>query len=265
MPLTHFDCKVGKIPIKDCFNSCPAGDRCLSLPTLHAVGEQRIMKPPYHFSTTFLQQGTRQAYLSIVNDYSIHPQDRAFMLLGTRHHQHLDIVAKKLEELKSELYMKGDINSILDLLEPINGGNDWEMIDYKCVGCYSVAKMLDKKPDFSGYDIQLNDYRIKAQKLGFNIKKLSIQYTARDFGVTTTAKYKITEPMGKVSVPFIPDDEIIEYFFDKDTALRHSLEFNILPPPCTHKETWGGRKCQKYCDVSIFCEQGQKLVRLNND
>ena len=44
----------------------------------------------------------------------------------------------------------------------------------------------------------------------------------------------------------------------KSQDLIYALEHNVLPPPCTHRETWGGRKCKDYCNVWNFCEEGRK-------
>ena len=252
MPVTHFDCKAGLIATADCLKQCPV-ERCLSLPTLHALAENRVFKPPYVFSTTQLLNPTRIAYLQMTKDYAVNPKQRGFMLLGTRHHERLDEVAKKVEGLKSEMQLGGEVSGILDLLEP--RGDGWALIDYKTVGVYAIKKMLNNDWD-SGYDLQLNNYRIKATALGFPVTSLYIQYTARDGGTKTYKDSGISEQIGLITVPILPDDTVIEYFWGKDKALRTALETNTMPPICDSKERWGGRRCGEYCDVAKWCKNG---------
>ena len=117
MPLRYLNCPDGvRRHINVCLDKCPRPEgRCLSLPTLISVSRQREWtgKP----STTQLINGTRLAYLQIVHDYAVDPFDRAFALLGTRHHMRLEKVAQTLNAL-SEEKMDGDDTGILDLLVP---------------------------------------------------------------------------------------------------------------------------------------------------
>lgn len=268
MPLTHFDCEAGNIPIKECLKSCPLGDRCLSLATLHDVGKNR----DYHdkFSTTLLINPTRIAYLLLTTNYSINPKERAFALLGTRHHKRLEVVGQRLKELKVELpVLDFETTSTIDNLEPDNAAPGfWLLIDYKTWGCYSVMKALgvDKqgnkvKPDYSHADLQLNDYRIKAESLGFPISHMRIQYTARDGNTELSRRYGLDKPMGLIEIPRYEDIEITEYFQGKNEALRYAIENKEMPPICSAEDRWGDKRCRLYCDVRVNCEHGQLYLR----
>ncbi len=143
--LKYFNCPDGETrPIEQCLESCPRPEgRCLSLPSLHSIGYARQWtgKP----STTQCLNPTRLEYLQIKYDFAVDPFAQAFALLGTRHHGRLEAVAKKIEGLESELALKGEVSGILDLLEPINGGDEFRLIDYKTFGSYAVAKHLNIK------------------------------------------------------------------------------------------------------------------------
>ena len=257
MPLTFFDCEAGHIPIKDCLKQCPK-ERCLSLPTLHAIGEERIHEPPYVFSTTQLLNGTRLAYLQMTKPYSADPKLRGFMLLGTRHHQRLEEVAKRIEGMIPEKQLGGEISGILDLLQPNNKDDTWSIIDYKTIGCYAIKKLLNNNWD-NGYDLQQNNYRIKAGRLNFNVTKLFIQYTARDGGTRTYKKYGLSDQIGLIPVPILDDDYVINYFNSKDKALRTALETNTMPPMCNYQERWANKRCLSYCDMVEHCPEGSAM------
>ena len=137
MPLTTFLCPDGiKRPIKECLDKCPLSTgRCLSLPTLTSIGT--IREYTGTFSTTQLLNPTRLAYLQLTKPFAVDPFDQAFSLLGTRHHQRLEAVAKKIEGLESErkLGIDKDISGVLDLLEP----SDDTMI---CENCRYETKQV---------------------------------------------------------------------------------------------------------------------------
>ena len=258
MPVKYFDCSAGKVDIAACLAGCPLPERCLSIPTLHELAKNRTFEPPYVFSTTQLINPTRLAYLQIVKPYSINPLKSGFKLLGTRHHGMLEAVAKKIEGMVSEVQLGGDISGILDLLQPNNGDDTYTMIDYKTIGCFAIKKLLDGDWS-SGYDLQLNHYRIKAKPLGFDVTKLFLQYTARDGNTRTFKEYGIPAEMGLIPVPMLPDDTVVIYFYKKDTALRSALETNTLPPMCGYEERWGNHRCIGFCDVKEFCPEGSKM------
>ena len=126
-PPRFFECPDGITrPIVECLEACPRSDgRCLSLPTLHEIGRSREWGGVP--STTQLLNPTRMEYLKIKCDYAVNPFESAYALLGTRHHQRLEAVAKRIEGLVAEKKLEADEvaqhSGILDLLEPdeLNG------------------------------------------------------------------------------------------------------------------------------------------------
>lgn len=266
MPLKFYICHDGITrPISECLNKCPRPEgRCLSLPTLTSIGHTRTWtgKP----STTQCLNPTRIEYLQIKHDFAIDPFNWAFALLGTRHHGRLEAVAKKIEGLESELKLKGEVSGILDLLEPINGNDEYRLIDYKTFGSYAVAKQLGLK-DNSEYDIrklalQMNNYRLMAQALGFNITELKVQITVRD-GNTSSAKInKIYKNIYLLPVEILPDLEVKEYFSTKASKLCQAVEKDELPELCPYEERWNGKRCKGYCSVFMFCPEGAKINKV---
>ncbi len=235
MPLSYFNCPDSiKRPVKECLERCPRQEgRCLSLPTLYEVGKSREWKGLP--STTQLLNPTRASYLQIIKDYAIDPFEQAFSLLGIRHHKRLEVVAKKLEGLISEQQFTNEINSgMLDLLEPDELYPDcWKMTDYKTWGAYSVAKILgiaeNGEYERRQTQLQLNDYRIKAESLGLKISRLFVQACVRDGGTKSAYQQKIDFRMRLIPIDKLPDEEVIDYFHHKQQALLSSLENKSLP------------------------------------
>lgn len=264
MPLTAFRCPDGITrPIADCLQACPNGDRCLSLPTLHSIGQAREWRG--RPSTTQLLNPTRLEYLQIVHDYAIDPFDQAFALLGTRHHQRLEAVAKKIEGLESELVLKGEVSGILDLLEPINGGDTYRMIDYKTFGSFAAKKHMgtDPKDEYDRFKLalQMNSYRIMAAEIGFNIVELKVQITVRDGGTFSAKHNGVDRNLYLLPVEILPDEQVKEYFLTKSFALTQALKSETTEL-CNYEERWGGRRCTGFCSVMEFCPEGRAVNKL---
>lgn len=295
MPLKYFDCPDGvRRPVEQCLDKCPRPEgRCVSLPTLISISRQREWtgKP----STTQLINGTRLAYLQLTCDYAVQPKDRAFALLGTRHHMRLEKVAEKVNVLAEEK-LGGEDTGILDLLAPDETVDyeAYELWDYKTWGSFKVAKALglvarkipepngecyktsgkwgkagdpkmvtvfDEDPtevDMWEVEYQMNNYRLKIEDVGFPVSRMFIQATVRDGGTIVAANRGISENIYKIPVRRLADDQVREYFRVKRENLLNALESLTVPTPCNNAETWNGRRCQGFCDVAEFCDVGIK-------
>jgi hypothetical protein len=268
--LRNFKCPNGSvIPITQCLEKCVRKEgRCLSLPTLYTIGDAREWRG--RPSTTQLISPTRMEYLKIVHDYARDPLDSAFALLGTRVHKHLDVMAKKIEQLISEQHLTdADTHGTLDLLEPDELEEGFfKLVDYKTWGAFSVAKNLgiktfDSDPDVSDATYQLNDYRCKAEALGLPVSRMIIQAIVRDGGTWTAKKMGITENFYMIPVRRLPDDEVRKFFTERTALLLGALESHTLPKMCSYSECWtNNRRCKEYCDVACFCPEGAQLAKI---
>jgi hypothetical protein len=205
-------------------------------------------------------------YLQIKHDFAVDPFDQAFALLGTRHHGRLEAVAKKIEGLKAELKLTGEVTGILDLLEPMNGGDTYRLIDYKTYGSYAAAKHLNVKED-AEYDrlklaLQLNNYRLMAQDLGFDVVELKCQITVRDGGTFSARKNGVDKNLYLLPVDILPDDEVREYFLTKAFQLKQAVDNDVMPPMCDYLDNWANRRCRGYCSVAHFCPEGAMLNKV---
>ena len=267
MPAKYFICpNKEQIEIDHCLEQCLSEKgRCLSLPTLYSIGEQREWTGTP--STTQLIKGTRQAYLEITESYAINPKDMAFTLLGTRHHQRLEVIAKKLKMI-AEKKLTGAVTGIIDLLEPDELNNGYfKLTDYKTWGSYAVAKALGLKgnkngdPDMLETELQQNHYRLKLEALGFPISRMQIQATVRDGGTFSARNNGIEDKILVIPIKFMDNNYIQDYFDTKRQNLLQALEDNSLPSMCGWEERWGNRKCLGFCDVVRFCPEGAKMKK----
>ena len=222
---------------------------------------------------TQLINPTRLAWLEIVKDYAVNPDDMAFMMYGTLHHRRLETINRKLEGL-TEQKLSSDISGTLDRLEPdeLNSGS-YKLIDYKLVGAYSVARALginnkqEVDPDMLNWELQLNKYRLLLEADPilsplFPISRLLIQATIRDSGLKQMNTLGLPRRMPIIPVSKLDDDFVMEYFLTKDYLLHKALETGTMPEMCDFKGRWGGRRCKSYCFVSAFCPEGAMLNKV---
>ena len=270
MPLAGLICPDGKrVKLGECVN-CRIGRRCLTLPTLMAISNDRKWSGVP--STTQLLQPTRIAWLKINKPYYIPPKSRAFMLLGIRHHAKLEYFAK-VAGLIAEHKLDGEISGILDLLEEdIEKNKQFILSDYKSWGSYSVVR--SQKGDMGDVKLQLNHYRVKVEQskkltelIGFPIKisRMQIQTTVRDGGTKSAYRLGIGENIMLIDVPFMDDKSVLNYFNERAKLLKGYLDSNEMPPMCTSHESWGYKRCRAkawHCEVWESCPEGRKINKL---
>ncbi len=277
MPLKYFKCPSEDAelitPVKDCLEMCPRSvGRCLALSHLTFIA-QSGREWEGQASVTQLIKPTRLAFLEITKDYTVNPDDMAFLMYGTLHHRRLEGINEKLEGL-TEHKISQEITGTLDRLEPdeLNPGK-YKLIDYKLVGAYAVAKALGIQngeqvdPDMLDWELQSNKYCIlleadpKLSKL-FPISRMLIQATIRDSGLKQMNMLGLPRRMPLIPVKRLDDDFVNEYFLTKDYALHKALESSEMPPMCSYQENWGNRRCKSYCVVAGFCPEGAKINRV---
>lgn len=251
----------------------PAG-RCLPARTLRLIGEQREWSGVP--STTQLLKGTRESYLEITEDFPIDPQDAIFRVIGTKSHGALEQFVGDNELSEERLF--DDVSSgQFDIYD--NG----VLIDTKTSGSYKVMKALGlksidvdtgeiyksgkkkglpktRKEIVNGYHrerldwaIQLNDYRIKIESCGFPVHTMAIEALVRD-GNTFMAQSRGIDFNGRlIPINRISDHWIRRYMATKAKRLHEALKTGEMPPMCSYRETWGGKKCKRYCNVRDIC------------
>ncbi|MHB8919312.1 MAG: hypothetical protein ACYC4H_14895 [Desulfocucumaceae bacterium] len=294
MPAMWLICPDGEnIEIKKCLGSgcrmaadLPAG-RCLSIRTLRLIADQR----PWTGipSTTQLLKGTREAFLEITTDYAIDPQGALFRVNGTKAHGILDKFTG-MGELGEERLSDKISSGMFDFYD------DGVLYDTKTWGSFKIQKALGmysvdvptgevyktdcksgKKGDpktrkewfYGGRKdrldtaIQLNDYRMKLESLGFPVKAIMVEALVRDGGLMIAAMRGIQQNGVLIPINRISDHWIRAYMKAKAEALHRALETGAVPPKCRNRETWSGRKCDKYCNVAKECVKHLNAEEIN--
>jgi hypothetical protein len=295
MPQVGFVCPDGgTITHDECLahRGCRLRERCATIPTLKRLSiiRQWHGKP----SVTQLIKGTREAYLDIITPYNVAPDDAAFRLHGTLHHEKMEAAALNENALPEETFDE-DVKGTPDLLEQDeyadNGG--YVLVDYKTWGSYKAAKALGiytqdedtgeffksgprkgqpktrkvARRDAAHIDmweteLQLNRYRQFYEGAGFKpINRLLVQISVRDGGTRAAISYGITRKIYyPVAVKFLDDAVVKEYFDRKRDALLAALAAGKIPPPCDERERWdGNRKCLRFCSVNFACPFYQEI------
>lgn len=286
--LIGFYCPDRKtVTIDDCMEKCRMGERCLTAPWLKRISQEREWSGVA--STTQLINGTMLEYLKITEDYYVDPDSRAFMLQGSLHHESLEEMAKELG-LASEVALSID-RDIFDLIEVEEEG--LVLTDYKLWGSFKVAKALGivevgKIPDPSGAvykssgkwgkagspkmvgdfrqvpeecdnwesELQLNRYRVMLAELGVKIHRMQLQITVRDGGLAIARSRGVDKNTYKIPVQSLPNTVVKHYFIHKAECLKIALSSG-WSEPCNDRETWGGIRCERYCDVAHLCPKGK--------
>jgi hypothetical protein len=240
-------------------------------------------------STTQLLKGTREAYLEIVTDYTLNPQDELWRVNGTKAHQLLEQYhdnALGEERLTDEI-----CSGQFDFYDP----DDKTLWDSKTWGSYKIMKAqglqqieIDTgevyktgakkgqpktrkewveggEPDLFNEEIQMNDYRMKLEAAGFPVERMFIEALCRD-GNTYMARQRGIEQVG-VLIPIkrLPDELIKDYMTEKKALLEIALSGQGLPHRCNMRESWDGRKCERYCRVSATCKEMDDAIKECSD
>lgn len=282
--LTHFICPPDKeqCRVEDCLNKCRLGQRCLPYPYLAAVSATRDYK--CKVSASQAGNGVRYMYLNITTPHAAEPAEMAFTTLGTSHHTLMEGFQGPGQ---NGFFMENDFMSgTFDYFDPIEG----VLWDFKTYKIYKVKKVkgivMKWEPDPSGevysrggktktgreykkgdpkliqvrtedpsqcdYDneaLQINAYRILAKEHGIDVKSMRLCMTVKDYMQDCGL-----EPIEIVELPFIDDEIVLNWFREKTEALNHHLVEGTLPPICTDKERWNGRRCKDYCKFNYICE-----------
>ncbi len=293
MPIRWFVCPDNeRIETDTCLaeGGCRMGDRCASRSYLQLVRSDRPWKGKP--STTQLISGTMQSFLKITKDYAVSPDDRAFMIHGSKGHKRLEMVDDDYSILEERFNDEdSDITGIADTLEEENGYII--LSDTKTSGSYKVAKALgfvvidepipgeffksgkrkgeqktrkvlvrdETKIDRRDWELQLNKYRIEFEKRGFKPAELRIQCIVRDGNTFIARSRGVFRNVYYFKIPILPDDEVNEYFERKRSALATAVANGFWKQTCTAQENWDGLKCEKYCEVAEFCHYGKYLKR----
>lgn len=286
MSATEFICPNGdKLPIKQCLSLCPHHIRCMGKPTLEAVANSvQDRKLGRKYSVTELIAGTREIFLKKTTDYAVNPQDQIFAMHGTAVHSICEKNSSSLVlteiRLNNDLFT-GQIDAYGDLL----GNGKKVLLDYKVTSSFKAAMALGyykiEEPTGEYYKtglkkgqpktkkvlktdglrhilewaIQVNAYRMLLEEHQFPVEDMYIQMYIRDYSLRVSKERNIEQPIYLIKINKISNVWIRRYFEIKKRRLDQAIVNGVIPLYCRKSESWGGRKCENYCNVSDACQR----------
>ena len=284
-----------RVLFEECFKGCRLSDtlpcgRCKALPYLRKCSQQRgwTGEP----STTQLIRGVRESWLKITRPYYVNPDDRAFALLGTQVHGVLDQFGKgdhfSEERLRDEIcsgafdFYDGESQNLFDYKtwgsykiqralgitsievpvtdeygHPILKKSGKNKGEPKTKKEYTTGDLVTRAFALYETSIQMSDYREKLLTIlpeGYSVKGMAVQAVSRDGGLMVSVMRGIEEKAPLIPVNGISWRWIKRYMHLKKEMLLDTLDKDYAPP-WRPRETWNGKKCEAYCEVSEACKE----------
>jgi len=294
VPARWFICPDGhEIEIQECLKNggCRLKNRCATRPYLRLIGFDREWKG---VSPSSAGNGPRLLYLKATEDYSIDPNDRVWAAFGTSTHDKLGMFKYTHNVLSEERLSDEDMRGIPDVLEEDEDRKGFYILtDYKTWGSFKVTKALGMKtvketielkdddgeplllksgpnkgkpktkqeskiiqgePDLISEELQINRYRIFFEGYGFPISRMQIQVVSRDGGTYIAKNRGIDKNLYVIPVRFIDDSKVLTFYQILQTEIDKAFETGTARL-CDKWESWEGRRCDGYCEVSEYCKQ----------
>ena len=298
MPATKFTCYNGdNILIQQCLRNCAHCNRCMALNTLEilaaSVKDRGLDKP----SVTELLCGTREVFLKHTTEYAVDPNSLVFAMHGSGVHALAEQNAD--DKLITELRLDSDTLGITGQIDACGNNlvtrGKYSLVDMKVTSSYKAMLALgyykeevatrdvfktgakkgqpktkkvlrtNGRRDLLDWAIQVNIYRMLMQEAGYKVDDMYIQMLIRDYSLKVAAERGITKPVYLVKINSISDHWLQLWIAEKKRRLESALAKGTMPAKCSHRETWGGRKCSDYCAVKDACAQYEQAVNNNND
>ena len=120
----------------------------------------------------------------------------------------------------------------------------------------SIWKQDPEKADLWEQEMQLNRYRTMLERKGVAIVRMQLQVMVRDGGLAVAHSRGIERNSYIIPIKQLDDNDVEEYFAEKEYDLAKALELGECITPCNNRECWDDAKCRGYCDVKMYCPKG---------
>ena len=295
MSAKNFICpNGGQVAIDDCLKGCVYGNACLARPTLFSLASGCKDRQLNKFSVTELIRGVRESYLLKINDYAIDPMSLVFSTFGTAVHKTHELAALKAQGIMTEARLENDIaTGQIDAYGHIFNDTENVICDYKVTTSYKAMKALgygyhtehvdtgetyktgakkgqpkfktikvwheNGRRDVWEWTLQQNFYRMLLEEAGFQVDGMYIQMLIRDYSTRSAEDRRIYKPLYTIKLNKISNHWLKLWFKTKRDRIEKALVTGTVPNPCSKRETWGGIKCQNFCNAAPFCNYTEKV------
>ncbi len=132
------------------------------------------------------------------------------------------------------------------------------LYDWKTAKAYAVSKKAKggQKPDWIA---QANIGAELLRRAGYEVNRLVNIVLVKDWNdLKKDGDDHPPCPVVAVEFPIWPQAKVIGYILTKMEAHLKAL---VELPKCPSSETWGGRRCARWCDASKICDQYQSALK----
>lgn len=268
MSIVGFHCPSGFGDVR--IDTCVACQKpCYPLPLLLALLDNRPNEPDVWHVTEILNP-PQIVWLSRHNDVYAHPESLLWLTFGKGWHEVLEHQKHEIKRLglEDKFIFEQSISqeyTINGKLVTLTGRADLyipetkTLWDYKTVKGY-FARKVKKSWDETSYHKQLNIYRV----IGFpNCEHMKLLCLIKDHSEKMSLQDGINE-IEAIDVPMIPDSAANKMIVDLLTEHVTNEADCLSVRPCLPEETWMGRRCAGYCQVSDVCKQYQEKLNGGN-
>lgn len=230
---------------------------CLPYPLIMALlGDRKFLEGVY--SITELTQPLRIAWLKRKHDYFVSIDGLVNTGLGRALHYLVESYLRENpdERYKSEERFNTELVKVDDDTITLTGQSDLfdtelnTLYDLKTARMYEVKMALEgeEKPN---YRYQINGYRT----FQYPEAMMKLVYVIKDF---VPKNPNIPNPFTTIGIIPLEHDKVKEFFVNRAVELHKALKENKIPPICNDEESWNGKRCERYCDVSGICFNYQR-------
>lgn len=225
---------------------------------VRAVINDKYDKGESDFSATGLAEPPRASALKekFKDVLEVDVSSRVAAIIGQGTHATAERAARPgIDMCEERLFGKFEVDGVtytvsaqLDLFETDTGA----LHDWKTTKAYAFSKKAG-----SGKKIEwIQQLNVGAELLRMNKyipKTLNIIALLKDFNKREAGVngYPQTEVVS-VSLPMWTSKEVVDYI---SSRIRLHVQARKELPNCSGGETWGGRKCEDWCDANSVCEQ----------
>ena len=106
--------------------------------------------------------------------------------------------------------------------------------------------------------MQMNYYRIKAEREDKPVQNMYIEVTIRD---GKEEWYGLDRKVYVIPIPHVEDEIVIQTYDLISYGINEAMNSGITPDVCSEEERWEGRKCKDYCPVWDHCIKLEGLTK----
>ena len=224
---------------------------------VRAAENDQYTKGESDFSVTELLSPARQRALRIkhYSDITEDARDRVWSLFGQATHSILERGARPDTDIVERRYFGQFGPYTLSGQVDLYSLDDKTISDWKVTKAFAFVGERRKKPK-PEYAAQLNMQAHLLRMNGESPERAFIVAILKDWDYKQASKPGYPEAEVIAQPIKLEKPEKVDKFINERIIAHVNAEKDL--PQCSPSETWFGVRCQRFCDVSKYCDQYQK-------